>query len=89
MTAPQPFGPMACSAFRRLEEGEIVLATDEIFDDYSLTWEQPNWSVGKPAPNPNYTSHRQFRRRIDYLPNVRDHLPRKAGTQGAEKGRTQ
>jgi hypothetical protein len=55
--------------FRRLEMGEIVLATDEIYDDHKREWVEPIWSVGKPAPDPAYTSHRQFRREIISLPN--------------------
>jgi len=55
--------------FRRLEMGEIVLATDEIYDDHKREWVEPTWSVGKPAPDPDYTSHRQFRREIIFLPN--------------------
>jgi hypothetical protein len=54
--------------FRRLEMGEIVLATDEIYDDHKREWVEPEWSVGKPAPDPAYTSHRQFRREINSLP---------------------
>lgn len=50
--------------FRHLEEGEIVLATDEIYDDHKRAWVAPVLCVGKPAPNPCYTSHRQFRREI-------------------------
>ena len=56
--------------FRRLEMGEIVLATDEIYDDHKREWVEPEWSVGKPAPDPAYTSHRQFRREIISLPNA-------------------
>ncbi len=55
--------------FRRLEMGEIVFATDEIYDDHKREWVEPEWSVGKPAPDPAYTSHRQFRRAINSLPN--------------------
>jgi len=51
--------------FRRLKMGEIVLATDEIYDDHKREWVEPEWSIGKPAPDPAYTSHRQFRRRIN------------------------
>jgi hypothetical protein len=53
------------NAYRLLKEGEIVLETDEILDDHGR-WMKPVYSVGKPAPNPLYTSHRQFRRRIDH-----------------------
>lgn len=47
--------------YRLLNEGEIVLATDEILDDHG-NWMPPTNSVGKPAPSPMYTSHRKFRR---------------------------
>ena len=61
--------PRIVRQFRRLEIGEIVLATDEIYDDHKRQWVEPEWSVGKPAPDPSYTSHRQFRREIVSLPN--------------------
>lgn len=38
---------------------------DEIGDDHKREWVEPEWSVGKPAPDPAYTSHRQFRRAIN------------------------
>jgi hypothetical protein len=62
--------PRLVRQFRRLEMGEIVLATDEIYDDHKRAWVEPEWSVGKPAPDPAYTSHRQFRREINSLPNT-------------------
>jgi hypothetical protein len=62
--------------FRRLEMGEIVLATDEIYDDHKREWVESEWSVGKPAPDPAYTSHRQFRRKINSLPNASDQTRR-------------
>lgn len=49
--------------YRLLKEGEIVLQTDEILDDHG-NWVPPTNSVGKAAPNPLYTSHRQFRRHV-------------------------
>lgn len=48
--------------YRMLEEGEIVLESDEYLDDVK-GWIKPQGSIGDPAPNPNYTSHRKFRRR--------------------------
>lgn len=62
--------PPLVRQFRRLEMGEIVLATDEIYDDHKREWVEPEWSVGKPAPDPAYTSHRQFRREINSSPNT-------------------
>lgn len=56
---------MAENKWRRLEEGEIVLATDEIYDDAKDAWVPPTNSIGHKAPSPLYTSHRQFRRKID------------------------
>lgn len=49
-------------AYRRLEEGEIILSTDEVYNDVTKTWHRSEHCVGKPAPNPNYTSHRTYRR---------------------------
>jgi hypothetical protein len=49
--------------YRPLKEGEIVSSTDEILDDHG-NWIPPKNSVGQPAPDPGYTSHRQFRRRL-------------------------
>lgn len=56
--------------YRRLEAGEIVQAGDEIdgcanpwHDD--AKWEPVNQvSIGKPAPDPQYPSHRQYRRPV-------------------------
>lgn len=54
--------------YRILEEGEIIKEGDEI--DAGLAWNDPvRWvpagiTVGKPAPNPHYPSHRIYRRRI-------------------------
>lgn len=49
--------------YRLLQEGEIVKETDEILNDKGR-WVRPRNSVGHKAPDPRYTSHRQFRRRI-------------------------
>lgn len=50
-------------AYRSLEKGEVILATDQIqCDDGS--WTSPGRSVGGLAPDPNYTSHRVYRRLI-------------------------
>lgn len=56
--------------YRMLEDGEIVQAGDEV-DACRDGWrDEPKWepainSVGHPAPNPAYPSHRRFRRLID------------------------
>ena len=50
--------------YRCLEEGEIIRATDDVQRDDG-TWERAQYAIGKPAPSPNYTSHRVYRRRKD------------------------
>lgn len=52
------------SPYRLLKKGEIVLATDEYYDDAKKEWVVPQGSIGSPAPDPRYTSHRLFRRKI-------------------------
>jgi hypothetical protein len=47
--------------YRLLREGEIVEVGDEILNDNG-TWEAAFYSIGQAAPDPRYTSHRQFRR---------------------------
>ena len=46
--------------YRRLEEGEIILDTDEC-QNGGGEWERTR-CAGQRAPDPNYTSHRQYRR---------------------------
>lgn len=46
--------------YRWLDEGEIILSSDEIRNDDG-TW-QPAVCVGQEAPSPLYTSHRVYRR---------------------------
>jgi len=54
--------------YRRLNEGETIRATDEIQHD-DCTWQAPHpRTVGTQAPDPNYTSHRQYRRLIGEAP---------------------
>ena len=53
--------------YRMLREGEIILPTDEFMveDTAPITWRKPHPDViGKPAPDPMYTSHRKYRRRL-------------------------
>ena len=57
------------SEYRRLEEGEIVQAGDE-YDNCCNPWHDdavwiPATDIGAVAPNPNYVSHRQYRRKIN------------------------
>lgn len=47
--------------YRRLDEGEIILATDEVQRDDG-TWQPAQYAIGKPAPSPIFTSHRIYRR---------------------------
>lgn len=50
--------------YRPLREGEIVLTTDEVQEDDG-SWRAGCRCSGQPAPNPNYTSHRVYRRPVD------------------------
>jgi len=50
--------------YRRLEEGETIKLSDELqMDDgtWRLTLPQV---AGTPSPNPSFTSHRIYRRRL-------------------------
>ena len=47
--------------YRCLEEGEVIAATDEVQNDDG-SW-RAAVCIGQKAPNPNYTSHRVYRRR--------------------------
>ncbi len=49
--------------YRPLAEGEIIEATDEVFNDVTKEWQVTiERCVGTKAPAPNYTSHRMYRR---------------------------
>ena len=56
--------------YRILKEGEIVQHGDEV-DDCRDGWrDAPQWvdaaeDVGRAAPDPQFPSHRKFRRRLD------------------------
>lgn len=55
--------------YRNLEKGEIVQEGDEV-DACGNPWrDNPVWKPvtqwNIPAPDPQYVSHRQYRRRID------------------------
>ena len=50
-------------SYRVLKEGEIVLPTDEGFDNGK--WKPAQGYVGKPAPDPRYPAHCVFRRSIE------------------------
>jgi len=53
---------------RRLEHGEIIQAGDEIDRCVDPWRDPPKWEpvhpadIGQPAPDPQYPSHRQYRR---------------------------
>lgn len=47
--------------YRPLSMGETILATDEYLDDDG--WRATTCAGGK-APDPQYTCHRQYRRRV-------------------------
>jgi len=48
--------------YRRLEMGEVILSTDEVQNDDG-TWRE-TIVAGTKAPDPNYMSHRVYRRLI-------------------------
>ena len=53
--------------YRLLREGEIILPSDDFMDEETtpITWRQPSTGViGMHAPDPLYTSHRKYRRRL-------------------------
>jgi hypothetical protein len=56
--------------YRRLEKGEIVIEGDEIdqcinpWKDYPV-WKPVVKGIGAVAPDPQYPSHRQYRRKIE------------------------
>lgn len=54
------------TGYRLLTKGEIVQPTDEYLkDDVSpAVWVPVAHSVGKPAPDPQFTAHRKFRRAV-------------------------
>ena len=47
--------------YRPLKEGEIILTTDEVQEDDG-SWRSGCRCAGQTAPDPNYTSHRVYRR---------------------------
>lgn len=50
--------------WRMLEVGEIIQDGDEVYDGSRNEWVNVCESVGQPAPSPDYTPHRKFRRRV-------------------------
>ncbi|WP_454683963.1 hypothetical protein [Ancylobacter moscoviensis] len=51
--------------YRPLITGEIIQAGDECLTDSHLGWQTEVRCIGKPAPDPSYTSHRMYRRLVD------------------------
>lgn len=56
------------SEYRILKEGEIIKEGDEV--DASSLKDDAKWvpvenTIGKPAPNPRFLSHRVYRRKIE------------------------
>lgn len=49
--------------YRRLEQGELILATDEVQNDDG-SWRLTTASRQR-APDPSYTSHRVYRRLVE------------------------
>lgn len=48
--------------YRRLDEGEIILATDDCQQDDGSWRQDGGRCAGTKAPSPLYTSHRVYRR---------------------------
>lgn len=49
--------------YRPLKKGELILATDQIFDDTLAAWKSPRReTIASTAPDPSLTSHRMYRR---------------------------
>ena len=59
--------------YRPLKEGEIILTTDEVQEDDG-TWRAGCRCAGQPAHDPNYTSHRVYRRLIGRAETYHGHL---------------
>lgn len=52
--------------YRPLNEGETIIDGDECLTDSHIGWQPATHDIGGAAPNPNYTSHRMYRRRKNY-----------------------
>lgn len=48
--------------YRRLDEGEVILATDDCQQDDGSWLPDNGRCAGTKAPSPSYTSHRIYRR---------------------------
>ena len=56
--------------YRPLREGETILAGDECLTDSHLGWQPATHDIGGKAPDPNYTSHRMYRRLREVNPTL-------------------
>jgi hypothetical protein len=59
----------ARSKFYYLKKGEIIKEGDECgttekYNDTGYKWEKETVCVGQPAPDPQYMSHRKYRRLV-------------------------
>lgn len=72
--------------YRRLNEGETIMAGDEVQVDKPFGW-KPASCIGEKAPSPLYTSHRVYRRRIDpdHFAAVRTQDPRGCDSGGKKE----
>lgn len=77
-----PFAEALGSAYRILTEGETIRESDEFLDDGGV-WRKTT-CAGQEAPNPAYTSHRQYRRRVDTPNDKAEPLPPDGGVAGTE-----
>lgn len=50
--------------YRMLAKGETILPGDEVLTDSHLGWQLAK-AVFQPAPDPNYTAHRMYRRALE------------------------
>jgi len=55
---------MSKKNYYRLKKGDKIIVGDQVYNDISKEWELSVNSVGGLAPDPCYTSHRQFRREV-------------------------
>jgi hypothetical protein len=60
---PVRMNPLPGDTHRLLREGEIVQHGDEVLDDNGQ-WRLVEHSIGRAAPDPSYTAHCQYRRRL-------------------------
>ncbi len=54
---------MAKNNYITLKKGDIIKKNDEVFNDDKKTWKK-TICVGQLAPDPSFTSHRIYRRKL-------------------------